>query len=65
MGKKRKIRYLRERIMIDIDKINLLLELIVSRKIENLKDACVLASIALAKSKRIDKNNEKIGTLLG
>ena len=65
MNKKRKISYLRERIMCDIEKINVLLELITSYRAETHKEAVILARLALSKSKQIDKNNEKIGKILG
>jgi hypothetical protein len=64
MGKKRKIIYLRDRIMIDIEKINLLLDFIASNRIETINEASILASIALDKGKQISKNNEKIGKFL-
>ena len=64
MSKKRKIRYLRDRIMVDIEQINLLLDIIASDKVENLKESSILASIALGKGEQIVKNNEKIGKLL-
>lgn len=65
MNKKHKISYLRERIMCDIEKVNLLLEIIASDRIEDLREAYILASIALFKGKQISKNNEKIGKILG
>lgn len=65
MGKKRKISYLRSEIMMDIYDINLLLDLIISCKVEKFADTMALCSIALKKGKRIDKNNQKIGKILG
>lgn len=65
MNKKHKISYLRERIMCDIEKINVLLELITSYRAETHKEAVILARLALAKSRNINKNNEKIGKILG
>lgn len=65
MSRKRKISYLREKIMIDIQDINLLLDLIVSYRVETFAEAMTLANMALAKGKRIDQNNRKIGKILG
>ena len=65
MSKKRKISYLREMIMCDIEKVNLLLEIIASDKVDSTLETYILASIALEKGKRIDKNTEKIGKILG
>ena len=64
MSKKKKISKLRERIMVDIQDINLLLELITSYRAETHLEAVILARVALEKSKLIDKNNEKIGSIL-
>jgi len=64
MSKKRELYYLRSRIMIDIEQITLLLNFISSNKTETLVEASILANIALAKSKNICKNNEKIGKIL-
>ena len=64
MGKRRKIFYLRNRIMIDVEQINLLLDIIASDRVENLNESSILASIALGKGKQISKNNEKMGKLL-
>jgi hypothetical protein len=50
--------------MTDIEQVNLLLNFITSYKIETLSEAAILASIALAKGKNINKNNEKIGKIL-
>lgn len=65
MSKKYKISYLRERIMCDVEKVNLLLEIITSYRTETPTEAVILANLALAKSKNIRKNNEKIGKILG
>ena len=65
MSKKRKISYLREMIMCDIEKVKLLLKIITFDKVESLKEAQILANLALLKSKQIDRNNEKIGKILG
>lgn len=65
MNKKHKISYLREKIMIDIQDINLLLDLITSYRVETFAEVMILANIAQAKGKRINKNNEKIGKILG
>lgn len=65
MSKKHKIIYLRNKIMIDIEKVTLLLDIIASDRVENLKETSILANIALFKSKQISKNNEKIGKILG
>lgn len=65
MSKKRKISYLRDRIMVDIEKISLLLDIIASNRTENLKESSILANIALSKSKQISRNNEKIGKIMG
>ncbi|MFA6989259.1 MAG: hypothetical protein WC197_04235 [Candidatus Gastranaerophilaceae bacterium] len=64
MNKKRELYYLRSKIMTDIEQVNLLLNFITSYKIETLSEAAILASIALAKGKNINKNNEKIGKIL-
>jgi len=64
MSKKRELYYLRSRIMIDIEQINLLLDYISTFKTETLAEASILASIALAKGKSIGKNNEKISKIL-
>ncbi len=64
MGKKHKISYLRDKIMIDIEKVNLLLNILASDRVENLNEASILASIALGKGKQISKNNEKLANLL-
>ncbi len=64
MGKRRKIFYLRNRIMIDVEQINLLLYIIASDRVENLNESSILANIALKKGKQISKNNEKMGKLL-
>jgi hypothetical protein len=65
MSKKRQISYLREKIMCDIEKVNVLLEIITSYRTETYKEAVILARLALAKSRNISKNNEKIGKILG
>lgn len=65
MSKKRKISYLREKIMVDIHDINLLLDLITSYRVETFAEVVTLANIAQAKGKRIDKNNKQIGKILG
>jgi len=64
MSKKHKISYLRSRIMVDNESIELLLDIIASDKLENLNEASVLAGLALNISKQIRKNNEKIGIML-
>lgn len=64
MKKKRKIYYLKGRIMQDIEKVNLILDIIASDRVENLKETSILASIALFKGRQISKNNEKIGKIL-
>lgn len=65
MSKKYKISYLREKIMVDIQDINLLLDLITSYRVETFAEVLTLANIALSKGKQINKNNEKIGKILG
>lgn len=65
MSKKRKISYLREKIMIDIQDVNLLLDLITSYRIDTFAEVIILANIALEKGKQINKNNKKIGKILG
>lgn len=65
MSKKHKISYLREKIMVDIQDINLLLDLITSYRVETFAEVLTLANIALSKGKQINKNNEKIGKILG
>lgn len=64
MSKEKKLYNLRERIMCDIEKINVLLEIITSYRTETHKEAIILARLALAKSRNIGKNNEKIGKIL-
>lgn len=64
MGKRGKILRLREEIMSDIYDINLLLDFIVSNRVDTFAEAMALADIALEKGKRIDINNEKIGKIL-
>lgn len=64
MSKKHKISYLRSRIMIDNESIELLLDIIASNKLETHNEASVLAALALNISKQIGKNNKKIGILL-
>lgn len=65
MGKRSKILYLRNQIMHDIYDINVLLDLITSYKIETFAEAMTLAQIALEKGKKIAKNNNIIGKILG
>lgn len=65
MNKKQKIYYLRNKIMCDVEKLNVLLEIITSNRAGTYNEAVILASLALAKSKQIDRNNEKIGKILG
>ena len=50
--------------MTDIEQVNLLLNFITSYKTETLTEAAIFADIALAKAKKISKNNEKIGKIL-
>lgn len=64
MGKKSKIKYLRDRIMINAEKVNVLLDIISSNRIDTVNEASVLASIAQNNINEISKNNEKIGILL-
>lgn len=64
LNKKRKLCYLRTKIMTDIEQVNLLLNFITSYKTATLTEAAILANIALAKAKKISKNNEKIGKIL-
>lgn len=64
MGKRGKILRLREKIMSDIQGVNILLDLIDADKIETLAGIRVLVNIALERGKRIDKNNKKIGRIL-
>jgi hypothetical protein len=64
MSKKQKISYLRDRIMCDIQDINVLLDLITSYRVETFSEVMTLANIALTKGKHVSKNNEKIGKLL-
>jgi hypothetical protein len=64
MGKRSKILRLKEKIMLDIYDINLLLNLIASDKLEKFAEIMTLADIALEKRKRICINNEKIGKIL-
>lgn len=64
MSKKKKIAYLTERISYDIEAVNVLLEMIASDRTENLIEVQILAGLALLKSKEIDKNNDKIDTIL-
>ena len=64
MSRKKQLCYLRSKIMADIEQVNLLLDFITSYKTETLSEAAILASIALAKGKKISKNNEKIGKIL-
>ena len=59
MGKKHKISYLRDKIMIDIEKVNLLLNILASDRVENLNEASILASIALGKGKQSAKIMKK------
>lgn len=64
MNKKRKIYYLRNRIMIDIEYVNTIFDVIVSDRLENKKEIMLLAEIALGKGKNIDRNNQKMGKIL-
>jgi len=64
MGQKRELCYLRTKIMIDMEQINLLLDFISSFRVETLAEASILASLALTKGKNISRNNEKIGKIL-
>lgn len=64
MGKKSKVLFLREKIMIDIERVNFLLELLADYKIDTMVGAYIIAKIALPNCKRIMKNNEKIGMIL-
>ena len=64
MSKRQKIYYLKSQIMIDAEKINLLLQILHSEKIDSLKESYILAGIALDKCIQISKNNEKIGKIL-
>ncbi len=65
MSKKGRISYLRKRIMYDIEKVNILLGIIASHRTETHQESIILAHLILTKTKRIDKNNEKIGRILG
>lgn len=65
MNKKHQISYLRKKIMYDINDINILLDLITSYKVETFTEIMVIINIALEKGKRINKNNQKIGRILG
>lgn len=64
MGKRGKILRLKEKIMLDIYDVNLLLRLIASDKIEKFSEIMTLADIALERGKRININGEKIGKIL-
>lgn len=64
MSKRQKVLYLREKIMNDIQDVNVLLDLITSYRVDTFAEAMTLAHVALEKSKRIDKYNEKIGRIL-
>jgi hypothetical protein len=63
MGKKKKIHDLRTGIMCEIEKVTVLLEQITNNENVEIKTG-VLAGIALEKSRKISKMNEKIGTIL-
>ncbi|MDD3436364.1 MAG: hypothetical protein PHC64_04335 [Candidatus Gastranaerophilales bacterium] len=65
MSNRHKIIYLRNRIMIDIEKVILLLDVIASDRIETIKEASILARTAWEKCRQINKNNQKIGKILG
>jgi hypothetical protein len=65
MGKKHKISYFCTQIGIEIYYINILLNLITSCKVETMPEVMSLAELALEKGKKIDRNNEKIGKILG
>lgn len=65
MSKKKKISYLTERMSYDIEVVNVLLEIIASDRTENVIEVQILAGLALCKGKQIDKNNYKIGKILG
>lgn len=63
MGKKQKLYNLRTGVMCEIQKVSVLLEQITNNENVEVKTA-VLAEIALEKSKKIAKMNEKIGLIL-
>ncbi len=64
MSKKRQLEYFREKIMCDVQEVNLLLSIIASYRVETLDEAVVLADVALSRTKSIGKNNERIGEIL-
>jgi len=63
MSKKRKLYNLRTGIMCEIEKVNVLLEQITNNDNVELKTG-ILAQIALEKSRKISRMNEKIGSIL-
>lgn len=63
MSKKRKLYNLRTGIMCEIEKVNVLLEQITINENAEIKTG-ILAQIALEKSRKISRMNEKIGVIL-
>ena len=63
MSKKKKLFNLRSRIMCEIEKVTVLLEQI-TYDAETERKVNILANIALEKSVKISKMNEKIGKIL-
>lgn len=63
MGKKQKLCKLRSKISCDIEKVITVLEHAIYKS-DNLLNASILAEIALEKSQKISKNNEKMGMIL-
>ena len=63
MSKKKKLYNLRTGIMFEIEKLTVLLEQITDNDCTERKTS-ILAEIALDKSKKISRMNEKMGTIL-
>ncbi|MFA6989853.1 MAG: hypothetical protein WC197_07270 [Candidatus Gastranaerophilaceae bacterium] len=63
MSKKKKLYNLRTGIMCEIEKVTVLLEQITDNDCTERKTS-IIAEIALEKSRRISKMNEKIGNIL-